>query len=371
MITSRLLATRSAEWPDVRTQGSDLIRAAGVAGAGGAGFPSYAKWTDLEAVDSLLMNHQESEPNYSIDKWLGKTRAETFAALFDALLERAFDLIVVSAKWKDRDEHMQELENETDGTVIPPAELPLDRDAESGVVFAYTENKYQYGMESVLLKTVDGTVIGNDLPTDRGWLVQNTETLYNISRALSDGVPVTRKYVHVGGEVPRDRFLEVPIGTPASELLRAADCPPDALPSDAVIADGGPGWCFPIDSVPDEYGVRKHTNCLLVLDTETIAKNTLGGGRIDVLEEYDWSVREAETEPTATVEPAAVRIPLVTNPEPDIVESAEPIVAVGDRVDAGDRIARPSSDGISNPQHASIAGTVTAVSETSLEIESR
>ncbi|WP_226041027.1 NADH dehydrogenase subunit [Natrinema sp. DC36] len=371
MTTPRLRATRSAEWPDVRTQASDLIRVAGVAGAGGAGFPSYAKWTDLEAVDSLLMNHQESEPNYSIDKWLGKTRAETFATLFDELIEGAFDLIVVSAKWKDRDEHMQELEAETDGTVIPPAELPLDRDAESGVVFAYTENKYQYGMESVLLKTVDGTVIGSDLPTDYGWLVQNTETLYDIARALSAGAPVTHKYVHVSGEVPRDRFLEVPIGTPASELLRAADCPSDALPADAVIADGGPGWCFPIDSVPDEYGVRKHTNCLLVLDAETVAESTLGGGRIDVLEEYEWSDREMESEPTATIEPDRVRIPLATNPNPEVVEPAEPIVAVGDRVEHGDRIATPSSDGISIPQHASVAGEVTAVSESDIEIESR
>ncbi|ADB60078.1 Respiratory-chain NADH dehydrogenase domain 51 kDa subunit [Haloterrigena turkmenica DSM 5511] len=370
MTTPRVQPARDAEWPDVRTEGSDLIRAAGVAGAGGAGFPSYAKWTDLDAVDSLLVNHQESEPNYYIDKWLGKTRAETFAALFDALLERAFDRIVVSAKWKDRDEYVRDLETETGGTVIPPAELPLDRDEESGVVFAYTENKYQYGMESVLLKTVDGTVIGTDLPTDHGWLVQNTETLYNIFRALSDGEPVTHKYVHVSGDVPRDRFLEVPIGTPASELLRTAGRPPETLPSNAVLADGGPGWCFPVEVSPDEYGVRKHTNCLLVLDEETVAENTYGEGRIDVLEAYEWTDREVDFEPTAMIDPSRVRIPLATNPEPDVVDPAEPVVEVGDHVDVGDRIARPSSDGISIPQHASIAGEVTAVSESGIEIES-
>ncbi|GAB3666311.1 NADH dehydrogenase subunit [Halopiger thermotolerans] len=363
--------TRAAAWPDVRTEGSDLIRAAGVAGAGGAGFPSYAKWTALEDVDSLLVNHQESEPNYRIDKWLGKTKAETFAALFDVLLEQAFDLIVVSAKWKDRDEYVRELEAETDGTVIRPDELPLDRDEESGVVFAYTENTYQYGMESVLLKTVDGTVIGNDLPTDHGWLVQNTETLYNIARAFTDGTPVTRKYVHVSGDVPRDRFLEAPIGTPASELLRAADCPAETLPEDAVLADGGPGWCFPVDAPPADYGVRKHTNCLLVLDADTVAENTYGEGRIDVLEADEWTDREIETEPTATLEPSRVRIPLVTNPEPDVVEPAEPTVEVGDHVDVGDQIARPNADGISNPQHASIDGEVTAVSASAIEIESR
>ena len=370
MTTPRVQPTRAAEWPDVRTQGSELIRAAGVAGAGGAGFPAYAKWTDLEAVDSLLVNHQESEPNYYIDKWLGKTRAATFAALFDALLEQAFDLIVVGAKWTDRDAYLRDLEAETGGTVVRPDELPLDRDERSGVVFAYTENKYQYGMESVLLKTVDGTVIGNDLPTDHGWLVQNTETLYDISRAFRDGTPVTRKYVHVSGEVPRDRFLEVPIGTPASDLLRAAGRPPESLPSDAVVADGGPGWCFEIEAPLEEYGVRKHTNCLLVLDEEIVAENTYGEGRIDVLEAYDWTDREGETEPTGTLEPSRVRIPLATNPEPAVVEPAEPVVAVGDRVEPGDRIATPSSDGISNPQHASLAGEVTAVSASAVEIES-
>jgi Na+-translocating ferredoxin:NAD+ oxidoreductase RnfC subunit len=44
------------------------IRNAGVSGAGGAGFPSHAKWDRLDEVDHLLVNHQESEPNYYLDK---------------------------------------------------------------------------------------------------------------------------------------------------------------------------------------------------------------------------------------------------------------------------------------------------------------
>ncbi|MDJ1430739.1 NADH dehydrogenase subunit [Halostagnicola sp. A-GB9-2] len=361
-----------ATWPDVRAQACERIRVAGVAGAGGAGFPSYAKWDDLGRVDSLLVNHQESEPNYFIDKWLGKTKAQTLAALFDVLLEQAvFDRIVISAKWKDREKYMHALEAETDGTIVPPDELPLDREEHKGVVFAYTDNQYQYGMESVLLTVVDGTVLRGDLPMDHGWLVQNTETLINIARALSDETPTTRKYVHVSGESLRDRFLEVPIGTPVSDLLNAAGLPPAERPSDAVIADGGPGWCFPIDTPPEAYGVRKSTNGLLVLGERTAEENELGGGRIDVLEEYDWNAWTIETEPTTTVDPSRVRIPLATNPEPDIVEPAVPIVEIGDRVGVGDRIASPSSDGISNPQHASIAGNVTAVSETDIEIESR
>lgn len=371
-MASPIVHRARATWPDVRAQGCEQIRAAGVTGAGGAGFPSYAKWNDLERVDSLLMNHQESEPNYVIDKWLGKAKAQMLATLFDVLLEQeVVDRIVVSGKWKDREEYMHALEAKTDGTVIPPNELPFNRDEYKGVIFAYTDNQYQYGMESVLLKVVDGTVLRNDLPMDHGWLVQNTETLINIARALSDETPVIRKYVHVSGEVPRDRFFEVPIGTPVSDLLNAAGLPPAERPSDAVIADGGPGWCFPIDAPPEAYGVRKSTNGLLVLDERTAEENELGDGRIDVLNEYDWNARLTDTEPTTTIDPFRVRIPLATNPEPDIVEPGTPIVEVGDRVGVGDRITSSSSDGISNPQHASIGGEVTAVSETSIEIESR
>jgi electron transport complex protein RnfC len=346
----------------------DVIRDAGIAGAGGAGFPSYSKWTHLDDVDALLMNHQESEPNYFIDKWLGQEHPAAFAALFDTLLDSFLDVVVVGAKRKDR-AYLQELEALTDGTVRLPADLPLDPAEESGVVFAYTDSTYQYGMESVLLNVVADTVIGDDLPMDHGWIVQNTETLYNISQAWTDRRPVTRTHVHVGGEVPDHRFLDVPIGTPLRAVLDRAYPDGFSLPSDAVLVSGGPGWCFPIEAAPETASVCKHTNGLMVLDAETVEQNTFGGGRIDVLESYDWTDRQMETEPTATVDPDVVRLPLLTNPDlSGVVQASTPLVGVGDSVTAGERVAAPTLDGVSLPQHASIDGTVTAVEESHITI---
>ncbi|MFA9504918.1 NADH dehydrogenase subunit [Natrinema sp. H-ect1] len=360
---------RLSDWPSMRGDGVERIRNAGIAGAGGAGFPSYAKWEQVASTDYLLVNHQESEPNFFVDKWLGKSRATEFAALFDALLEDVFEVVVVSAKWTDRDEYMTELEAETGGTVVPPDKLPLDVETESGVVFAYTDAQYQYGMESVLLNVVADTVVGSELPTDHGWLVQNTETMANIYRALTDGTPVTHTYVHVDGAVPQHRFLKVPIGTPASALLSAAGRPSDELPSDAVLVSGGPGWCFEIKTPPDEFVVDKSTNGLLVLDESTVTDNTLGDGRIDVLESRDWTAGPMETEPMATIEPDIVRIPLLTNPDFEgTVSPGIPTVEPGDRVEAGTVVATPPSTGIGIPHHASIDGEVTAVTETSIEI---
>lgn len=120
---------------------------------------------------------------------------------------------------------------------------------------------------------------------------------------------------------------------------------------------------------PDEFVIDKSTNGLLVLDESTVADNTLGDGRIDVLESRDWTAGLMETEPTATIEPDIVRIPLLTNPDFEgTVSPGIPAVEPGDQVEAGTVVATPPSKGIGIPHQASIDGEVTAVTETSIEI---
>lgn len=349
-----------------------VVRDAGIAGAGGAGFPAYAKWTRLDEVDHLLVNHQESEPSFYKDRWLGRARAETFAEFFDALLDAGlFETVVVGAKITDRETWGDPLAAATDATVRTPEDLPVDVEAESGVVMAYTENRYQYGMESVLLKLVADVVMGRNLPMDLGWIVQNTESLYNVCRAVADGTPVTDKYVHVDGLTPRHRFLRAPVGTPATTLLRAADAAPADLGRDRIVADGGPGWCFETDAPPDRYGVRKRTNGLLVLDREVAEEHRFGGDRINVLGMYDW-VREHETTPADRLTPERVFVPRITNSAlRGTVFPSDPVVAPGDSVDRGDVIARPHPRGFSVAQHASIDGTVAAVTDDHVEIRAR
>jgi Na+-translocating ferredoxin:NAD+ oxidoreductase RnfC subunit len=343
------------------------LRSAGVAGAGGAGFPTHAKWRRLDDVDHLLVNHQESEPIYYMDRWLARERTDGFAALFDALLDAAFETVVVTPKLKDRDWN-RPLEAATDATVYLPDELPVDADNESGVVFAYTDDEYKYGMESVLLNVATGTVVGgDDLPMDHGWIVQNTETLWNVYRALDRGEPTTRTYVHVAGNVARHRFLDVPVGTPAADLLDAAGRPLGSLSDAEVLLHGGPGWSFRTDDTPAAFRASKRTNGLLVLDTETVAANTYGDGRIDVLDARDWG-GDHETTPTR-LDPEAVGVPLATNEAIGPVGSGAPVVDPGDEVTAGEMIAAPG-DGISNAHHTPIDGTVTAVTDDRVDVRS-
>ncbi|RQH02396.1 NADH dehydrogenase subunit [Natrarchaeobius oligotrophus] len=350
---------------------SERLYDAGVAGAGGAGFPSGAKWEKLDDVHSLLVNHQESEPNYYSDVWLADDRAEEFAAFFEAMIEEGlFDRIVVGTKQKYRDEWTTEFEAACDAAVYHEDDLPADLDDEEGIVFAYTGETYDFSEEQVLLMITAGERIGRDLPTDHGWLVHNTETLWNVRNALADETPVTRKYVHVDGDTPVHRCLEVPLGTTAADLLEAADLPPDELPDDAVLLDGGPGWSYAIDEDPRAFGTRKRTNAVMVLDEATVEEHTEQEDRVNVLEERDWYAREHETEPT-TLEPESVRIPLITNAAYDgLVTPGDPTVEPGDSVSRGDVVAERTDGSISNNHHASIDGVVSEVTETHVVLES-
>ena len=348
---------------------TEQLRQGGISGAGGAGFPTYAKWERLDEAQYLMVNHQESEPVYTGDKWLGRARADELATLFEWLLGTQLDAVVVAAKAGDR-EHLAPLEAAVDGTVREPADLPLEMDDESGVVFAYTAENYQLGMSNVLLNAIADEVVGRDHSTDRGWLVQNTETLYNVYRLLADGTPVTHKLVHVAGDVPQHRLVEAPVGTPASQLLEAAGRDgEDPLGDGTILAHGGPGWCFEIDTPTDSFGIRKRTNCLLVLDRETADANTLGNGRINVLEQRPWTDRELERAPSETIEPPVVRIPLLGRAtDQSTVEPALPTVEPGETVQVGDRIAEPRENAVSVAHHASIDGTVRRVTGETIEI---
>jgi hypothetical protein len=145
----------------------------------------------------------------------------------------------------------------------------------------------------------------------------------------------------VDGDTPRHRCLKVPVGTPATTLLEAAGVNVGNVDDDQILADGGPGWCYKIDISAEEFGVRKRTNGLLVLDRTVAKDHTEDDGQIDVLDVYDWSSGDHETEPEV-IEPESVRIPLITNAAyTGVVTPSEAIVETGDKVSDGETIAVP------------------------------
>lgn len=348
---------------------SNEIQKAGLAGAGGAGFPTYAKWERLDDVDNLLVNHQESEPNFYKDKWLIKENPKQFKSLCDRLLStREINLIIFGIKEKDRNEWMGPLEEETAGSVYTKKDLPIDPEKESGVVFGYTRDSYGFGIETVLLgRVADVNMSKDELPMDYGWIVNNSETCYNIHKALEYDKPVTHKYLHVDGETPESKLFRAPIGTPPKKLLREvgieiSDVEEYLEDEELILVEGGPGWCFEIEE-PVNFGVKKKTNGIMVIDDIYSSEE-----RIDVREEYEWKIDEKQS--PRSINPEHVQIPLITNLRyENLVKLSEPVVEKGERVGKGEIIAEPAKEGISNYQHASIDGRIKNVENYRIEIQ--
>ena len=90
-------------------------------------------------------------------------------------------------------------------------------------------------------------------------VVNNVESLLNISRAMV-GMPVTDRYLTVGGEVNQPLVCKVPIGTPADAVIEMAGGP--KIPNYGIVM-GGPMMGKVIESGSEP--VTKTTSGILVL----------------------------------------------------------------------------------------------------------
>ena len=349
----------------------EILRDFGVVGAGGAGFPTWAKYTAPQPT--LVVNAQESEPGYFIDKWLHEQRADDLVDLLAWLRGWGIKRTVVAAKLKDRAsfQRMEALAGVGDGHArvldcTGRNRHKLDEQPEE-MLFAYTDDRYAYGMETALLLIVAQTKIPQgERPVQHGFIVNNTETLVNVFDVLTRAEPVTTKFVHVYGATPRHTFRQVPVGACAADLLADAGLGVDEVKARGlVVVDGGPGWFERVD--PDVAVVTRRTNALLVLDpafVDVTKKDVLPGPGKNGYPLAETAFARSPTSLSVT----SVRVPLVDNVAFRVVRAAEPLVSVGQRVQRGEPLARASAEGVSVATHASIDGVVGSVGPRFVEI---
>ncbi|NMB11860.1 MAG: electron transport complex protein RnfC [Firmicutes bacterium] len=197
------------------------VRAAGVVGAGGAGFPTHVKLAG--SVDTIILNGAECEPLLAVDVQLLELQAETLVETLGEVVEilgAKAGVITIKAKHQLAIEALKQ-------ALVGKANLRLHP----------LEDFYPVGDEQVLVYEVLGrTVPEGGIPPDVGGMVINVETLLNVAKAQR-GQPVTATYVTIAGAVSRPLTLEVPVGTPISVLLDLAGGP--TVPHYRVI-EGGP-----------------------------------------------------------------------------------------------------------------------------------
>ncbi|MBJ9144453.1 SLBB domain-containing protein [Citrobacter braakii] len=221
----------------------ERVRAAGVVGAGGAGFPAHVK---LQAqVDTFLVNAAECEPMLKVDQQLMAVQAERLIrGVQYAMTATGARAGIIALK-----EKYQKAINAL--TPLLPA----------GIRLHILPDVYPAGDEVLTIWMATGRrVPPAALPVSVGVVVNNVQTVLNIARAVEQQYPVTRRTLTVNGAVARPITLTVPIGMSLREVLALAG---GATVDDPGFINGGPMMGGLITSL--DTPVSKTTGGLLVL----------------------------------------------------------------------------------------------------------
>ena len=198
----------------------EAVKRAGITGAGGAGFPTHVK---LQAqAEYLLANGAECEPLTHVDKQLMLHHAAEVVEGMRLGMQATGakqGIFGIKGKYKEVIASIQ--------SAIKPGD---------NITVSELGNFYPAGDEQVMVYDILGRIVPEGgLPINVGCVVQNIETLYNIS-AAAQGKPFTHKYLTVIGAVAKPMSVRVPIGITIQEVLDLAG---GVLTPDPVILDGG------------------------------------------------------------------------------------------------------------------------------------
>ena len=224
---------------DIKT----ALREGGVIGAGGAGFPAYAKQNP--AADLLLVNGAECEPLVYTDYYLLREHLQEVLDGVDAMKKAGgFSEAVLAVEQKKA--KMLSLSH---GSVV------------EGVRVAVLPNVYPMGDEIGLIYQSTGRLVPpGKLPIAVGVVVQNVETVLNCGRVLLSGKPVLDKWLTVCGDVPAPVTLRVPVGTPVKDLFSHLGI---EVGERHIVLDGGPAMGKLINA--STAVVKKTTKAITVL----------------------------------------------------------------------------------------------------------
>lgn len=221
-----------------------LLQAAAVVGAGGAGFPSYAKLAS--GADTLLINASECEPLLETDYILMR---EYMDKITDGA-RLVMDYAKIGKTLLCLKKHNALRLGISEGEQLAP-----------GVFVKELPDVYPIGDEIALIYQATGRIVrpGN-LPITKGVIVYNVETLLNVSLAVRENKPVTEKWLTIGGAVPKTVVVRVPIGMRIRDLFRLYSV---TVPEGYTVIDGGPSMGRIIN--PNIEVVKKTTKGLLIL----------------------------------------------------------------------------------------------------------
>jgi electron transport complex protein RnfC len=234
----------------------EQVRAAGIAGMGGAGFPTAVKLNPGPArqIQTLLINGTECEPYITADDTLMQCQADELvegAQILAHIVSSEAILIGIE-------------DNKPDAIASVKAAI-----ARSGadIELATFPTKYPSGGEKQIIEILTGEQVpSGGIPADIGLLCVSPGTAVATKRAIINGAPLTHRIVTLTGEaLTSPQNVTACLGTPITALLTHADI--NAAHHQRII-HGGPMMGFAVSDL--SAPITKITNCLLAPTPEEL-----------------------------------------------------------------------------------------------------
>jgi len=223
------------------------VREAGVAGMGGAGFPTEVKLhpPHHDKVATLILNAAECEPYITADDRLMRERAEEVVQGMEIMAYALQPGECIIGIEDNKPEAIAALREAAKETLIEVCVIPT---------------KYPSGGEKQIIKILtDKEVPNGQIPADIGVMCQNVGTAAAIYRAVRFGEPLISRVTTLTGEgIQQPGNVEALIGTPIDWLLSQYGF--QAKKTERLIM-GGPMMGFTLKHI--ETPIVKTTNCIL------------------------------------------------------------------------------------------------------------
>jgi len=226
------------------------IRASGLVGLGGAGFPTHVKLNlpDETNIDTLIINAAECEPFITVDyrEILENTKniIESIKMVKE-FLKIPKVIVAIEDNKPDAFEALREI-TET-----------------KGIYLMKLKSKYPQGAEKMMIQSATGRQIPpGKLPSDVGCMVMNVASIAFIARYFRTGRPLVSRSLTVdGSSIAEPKNVRVPIGTNIRDIIEFCG---GFKTEPAKIIAGGPMMGFAI--INTDLPVLKQNNAILAFD---------------------------------------------------------------------------------------------------------
>ncbi|WP_318443820.1 electron transport complex subunit RsxC [Photobacterium leiognathi] len=226
----------------------DAIRLNGIAGLGGAGFPTARKLQGgLGNVDILIINAAECEPYITADDRLMRDYAEEVIEGVRILRHIISPKLTIIGIEDNKPEAIKALEQHVK--------------EDDNILIRVVPTKYPSGSSKQLVKILTGREVpSQSRSTSVGVIMQNVGTAFAIKRAIIDGEPLIERVVTLTGEAFKERGnVFAMLGTPIAYLLDKFGYKADKKHPRVIIGGSLMGFTLPHSNVP----ITKMTNCIL------------------------------------------------------------------------------------------------------------